>query len=311
MMGWWQRYWFRPAPLLDLAVVRIAAVGLQLLLLATYTTPDLLRTYALLPQDLFQPLQMYRILTWPLGSPYFPSFEMLQGVWYLAVLFGLCALLGLATNLSLAIFAAANVFLQAFLYSFGDLHHREAVMMIALGALALSPAGAVLSIDSLWRRRNLEGSQVSVTERQSHFARWPLLLVQWVFVLMYLSAVISKTLNGGGEWHNGFTLQYYLIQDGIRWDSPLALWLAQHHGVILLLQWFVLLFQATFALAVVFPRLRWVYVPVGLALHVGIYLTLTAPFFQWIVLYAVFIPWSRVPQLLRQRVPRLSVEATG
>jgi hypothetical protein len=311
-MAWWQQYWFRPAPLLDLAVVRIAAVALQLILLATTTTPEVLRTYAELPQDLFQPLEMYRILTWPLGSPYLPSFEVLQAVWYVAVLCGLLALVGLATNLSLAVFAAANVFLQAFLYSFGDLHHREAVMMIALSALALSPAGGALSLDSLWRRRPAsDGLQVAPADRQSDFARWPLLLVQWVFVLMYLSAVISKTLNGGGEWGNGFTLQYYLIQDGIRWDRPLALWLAQHHSLILLLQWFVLLFQATFVLAVQFPRLRWIYVPMGLGLHIGIYLTLAAPFFQWIVLYAVFIPWSRLLPLLRERVPRFSVQAAG
>jgi hypothetical protein len=310
-MAWWQRYWFRPAPLLDLAVVRIAAVALQLVMLATAASPEVLRTYADLPQDLFQPLEMYRILTWLLGSPYFPSFEVLQGAWYVAVLAGLFALLGLATNLSLAVFALVNVFLQAFLYSFGDLHHREAVMMIALGALALSPAGGVLSIDSLWRRRAEDGAPVPLIERQSHFALWPLLLVQWIFVLMYLSAVISKTINGGGEWDNGFTLQYYLIQDGIRWGSPLALWLAQHHGLILLMQWSVLLFQASFVLAVLFPRLRWIYVPMGLALHIGIYLTLEAPFFQWIVLYAVFIPWSRVLPMLREREPRLSVQAAS
>jgi hypothetical protein len=311
MMAWWQRYWFRPAPLLDLAVARIAAVALQLVMLATATSPEVLRTYAELPQDLFQPLEMYRILTWPLGSPYFPSFEVLQGAWYVAVLSGVLALLGLATNVSLAVFALVNVFLQAFLYSFGDLHHREAVMMIALGALAISPAGGVLSIDGLWRRRAEDGTPIPLAERQSHFALWPLLLVQWIFVLMYLSAVISKTINGGGEWDNGFTLQYYLIQDGIRCDSPLALWLAQHHGLILLMQWFVLLFQASFVLAALFPRLRWIYVPMGLGLHIGIYLTLEAPFFQWIVLYAVFIPWSRVLPMLRERAPRLSVQAAS
>jgi hypothetical protein len=53
-----------------------------------------------------------------------------------------------------------------------------------------------------------------------------------------------------------------------------------------------LLFQATFSLAVIFPKLRWIYVPIGLCLHVGIFLTLSAPFFSWIALYAVFIPWS-------------------
>jgi hypothetical protein len=45
-------------------------------------------------------------------------------------------------------------------------------------------------------------------------------------------------------------------------------------------------------------RLRWIYVPAGLCMHIGIYLTLTAPFFQWIALYAVFIPWSEALRLL-------------
>ena len=101
----------------------------------------------------------------------------------------------------------------------------------------------------------------------------------------------------GLDWANGFTLQYYLARDGLRWDSPLAYWLSQHHVLILLAQYGVLLFQATFALAVIFPKLRWIYVPAGLCLHIGIYVTLTAPFFQWIALYAVFIPWAEALRL--------------
>ncbi|MGH6920373.1 MAG: hypothetical protein ACREJ0_22030, partial [Geminicoccaceae bacterium] len=54
--------------------------------------------------------------------------------------------------------------------------------------------------------------------------------------------------------------------------------------------------------AVIFPKLRWFYVPGGLFLHIFIFLTMRAPFFQWIALYAVFIPWSEVLQLLRTRL---------
>ena len=63
----------------------------------------------------------------------------------------------------------------------------------------------------------------------------------------------------------------------------------------------VVFFQATFALPVIFPKLRWVYVPVGLSFHIGIYLTLGADFFQWIVLYAVFLPWSGIFKLIQAR----------
>lgn len=50
-------------------------------------------------------------------------------------------------------------------------------------------------------------------------------------------------------------------------------------------------FQLTFVLAVIFPMLRWIYVPMRLSMHFGILFTLNAPFIQWIVLYVVFIPW--------------------
>jgi hypothetical protein len=69
----------------------------------------------------------------------------------------------------------------------------------------------------------------------------------------------------------------------------------------MLAQYGVILFQATFWLAVLFPKLRRVYVPAGLCLHLGILVTLNAPFYQWMVLYAVFIPWARALQLLRER----------
>jgi hypothetical protein len=97
---------------------------------------------------------------------------------------------------------------------------------------------------------------------------------------MYLSAVVNKLSRSGLDWPNGFTLQYYMIQDGLRWGNPLGMWLGQHHILVLVLQWFTLLFQATFVLAVLFPKLRWIYVPIGLGFHSGIYLTMRAPFFR-------------------------------
>jgi hypothetical protein len=208
------------------------------------------------------------------------------------------ALVGLLTNLSLLIFAAGNVFIQAFLYSFGDFHHPQAAMMIALTLLALSPSGGVLSVDQWLRQRRGSGGRIGLETLTGHstLARWPIQTIQWIFVLMYLSAVLSKLVFVGPNWLNGFTLQGHLIRDGLRWDSPLALWLAQHHLIVLGLQYMTVLFQGTFALAVIFPKLRWIYVPVGLAFHVGILWTLGAPFYQWMALYVVFIPWSRVLQ---------------
>jgi Vitamin K-dependent gamma-carboxylase len=295
-MNWWNEYWFRPAPLVDLAVVRIVAVATQLTIL--WLTWGWL-TDVTMPDDWFVPLPILHLLTFPFGDPYRPSIEVLEVIWFVTFSAGTLALVGLLTNVSLAILAAGSVYLQAVIYSFGDFHHREAAMMIALGVLALSPAGRTLSVDRLWRSRKVgnHSSAAGLLQENSPFAAWPIQTVQWIFVLMYFSAVLHKLVFTGSDWVNGFTLQAHLIQDGLRWDSPLGLMLAEHHILVYILQVFTILFQATFVLAVLFPKLRWIYVPLGLGFHIGILLTLKAPFYQWMALYVVFIPWSRAFEL--------------
>ena len=48
----------------------------------------------------------------------------------------------------------------------------------------------------------------------------------------------------------------------------------------------------TFFVAVVWPRSRWIYLPAGIAMHLAIFLAMGAPFFQFMALYCVFIPWE-------------------
>ena len=164
--------------------------------------------------------------------------------------------------------------MQAYIYSFGEFHHPEALMMITLVILAMSPAGAALSVDDLRRRRSNffergRFENFNIFEKKSLFARWPLLLVQWIFALIYFSAFFSKISQAGFDWMNGYTLQYYLIQDGIRWGSDLGIWLGQHHTVVLLLSWISIIFEGTFILVLIFPRLAWFYIPAGVAFQVG------------------------------------------
>ena len=80
--------------------------------------------------------------------PPYPDHDAVIAVFWVTFLFGVTSFFGLFTNISLVAFAFLNVVLQAFIYSFGDVHHPEAVMMLALIALALSPSGRVLSVDA-------------------------------------------------------------------------------------------------------------------------------------------------------------------
>lgn len=293
----WCAYWFRPAPLADLAVVRLMAVGLQLWLLLRLDQQVLFAELEALPAAMYEPLAVLRVLTAPFGWRVRPTSDVLQAVYWLTVAAGFLAFVGYRTNAALAVFAAGNVAIQAYRYSFGEIHHPEALMMMALGLLALAPSGARLSVDDLRRRlasvrRERRVAPFHPLDGESAFARWPLLTVRWLFALVYLSAAWSKLATAGLDWANGYTLQFYMLRDGLRWDSPLGVWLGEQHLIARIASLGSLGFEATFWIVLAVPALAAVYVPVGIGFHAGIYLVQRAPFFQFVALYAVFVPWT-------------------
>ena len=297
----WRGYWFNDAPYFDLAFIRVLIVGLQCFLLLSKVFDGLVYVIGL-DDALYAPLPLFRIFMLPWGWDARPDGEWMIGAFWLTLAFGALSFVGLMTNVSLILFAVGNLFLQAYNYSFGDFHHPEAVMMIALLAFALSPCGKVLSVDSVLRKRRTVGTSpvLSLLDYKGPHAGWPTKFMQWFFPLMYLSAVVGKARLGGLDWVNGYTLQYYMVHDSLRKGDnlELALWLSSHHDMILLAQAIVLAFQATFFLVVPFPKLRWIYLPIGLLFHLSNYWILKADFPQWIALYAVFIPWSEVIKYL-------------
>lgn len=303
----WDRYWFAPAPLVNLAACRLVIAGYHVGWLLKSDHTEVLAEQAALPDFMYDPLPVLHALIWPFGWTYRPGREVLETIYWIAILAGALAVLGLLTRISLSVFAVASVFLQAHAYSFGDFHHPEGVVLIALVVLAVAPSGRVLSVDQLWRRWRGRGDDGdgfvdAVLSATSEHARWPLLLVAWTLSLVYLSAAVSKLAAGGLDWMNGHTLQYYLFQDALRWGKPLGLWLAEQHGLVVVISWLTVLFEGTFFLVLLFPALALVYVPVGTAMHAGIELTMRATFLGWIALYAAFVPWRRVGVWLRDRL---------
>jgi hypothetical protein len=303
----WKHYWFRPAPLLDIAVVRIIIVAYQLHFLWTHNFPGLFARQARLPDALYDPLVVVRLFLAPLGSTVRPSEEALFIVFWATVAFGCLALAGLFTNAALGLFAIGNLFMQGYLYSFGDFHHGEGLVMISLAVLALGPSGRVLSLDNLLRRWRRGGSRErslpsdGVLNAESEFARWPLLLIRWVIALAYLSAAYMKLRPAGLDWANGHTLKYYVIRDGLRLDIDIALWLADQHWLTVVLSWFTLLWEGSFFLVLVFPALALLYVPLGVALHMGIHVMMRATFFGFLACYSVFVPWRAIILRLSRR----------
>lgn len=309
MIRAWNSYWFAPAPCFDLAMVRIIACFAALFY--AWAFRDLhavIAGLASMPQETYDPFILFRILNAPLGWGVGadgtwvarPGAAFVSGVFTVFIVAAILGLVGILTNLALFVAGLSLLYTALYVYAFGDFHHPMPVMVIALLAMSLSPAGRVLSIDSLVRSL---GHSVDPLAVYSRFAGWPRKLVMWLFALFYLSACYSKLSRGGLDWPNGYTLQWYLARAGSAKDHSLGMWLSQYHTLILLTQVAVLIFQATFFLCILFPRLRWIYVPAGLLLHTSIYVALGAHFFTWIGLYAVFIPWTALAVRLGRHEP--------
>jgi uncharacterized membrane protein YphA (DoxX/SURF4 family) len=311
----WCGYWFAPGPLLDLAVTRIVLVGLQLALLPKLARQVGLRTDA--PDSLYHPLRLLQLFTLPFewaghgvhldASAWHvrPSEELVDIVLLSTVLVGVLALVGLATRFAVVGFAIGTSFLMAYVYSFHEIHHPEAIMVLGLLLVGFGPCGRTLSLDAL-RHRVRRSADASASGTDT-FARWPLLTVGWLLALVYLSAAWAKVETSGLEWLNGYTLRSYLLRDGLRGGIELGVTMAQYHLVAVALSWITLVFQATFVLVMLFRRLAWVYLPIGVALHLGVQATIGAPFPQVIAAYAVFVPWSLLAERVRSSWSRPSL----
>lgn len=307
----WESYWFRPGLLFNLAVVRILLVLFKLrsVLRPDYLEDALALTQA--PDFQYRPLPVLKIFLALLGNIESPGAELLTVIYWITAVAGVLALLGLFTNPSLLVFSLGSLFFQGYKYSFGDFHHTEALMLIGLLLIALAPSGRVLSLDELIsRRRGGNRSRFDHWLRASSpYAAWPLLAIQWLLSLAYFSSALSKVAKAGLDWMNGYTLQYYMVRDGLRWGSDLGVFLGQFHTPAVILSWLTVIFEATFFLVLIFPRLVKIYIPAGIAFHMGVYLTMLAPFFSFMMLYSVFVPWD---SLLRRVVKkRISYSPAG
>jgi len=319
----WDRYWFDPAPYLDLAVCRIALVATQLGLLLTNEVYDLsrIRELAGLPGSWYDPLPVLRLLMLSPSGAFRPSLTLLLGIYVGTLVTGVLSLIGFRTRTSLFLFALGNVFLQSFSYSFGDFHHPEALMMFGLFALAFSPSGAALSLDShskghgpkpSFAPRDRAASRGSSAELPSSpFARWPLLLLQWMIALIYLDSAVNKIYRSGLDWMNGHTLRWVLYNHGYDRGSDLALWMADHHTISAALSWLTVAWEGTFILAVLIPVLSLIYVPLGIAMHVGMCVLRIACFYQFIAVYSVFVPWARIYRGTRRSLGGAPVVGEG
>ena len=304
------RYWFAPAPLRDLALLRIAVVLALLLGVLWPGALDAQLRSAALPDEWFLSLPVLKVLLLPLGWGARPGAATLTIAWIVSGTAGLFALAGAHTRVSLAAFAITSTILIVNQYTYGTVHHPEAAAVIIMWTLLFTPCDAELSVDAM-RAHVAESKErgefvAHGHDQLSRDARWPMRLAQWLLVCVYLSAGLSKLVVAGPAWLNGHTMSYYFLLDGVNNRLPFTLALAH-------LTWFgtlcatgALIFELTFVLCVLYPRLSPPYLAAGSALHTGIWLLMRPPFFQFMALYVAFAEpvraeWRRVRGSTREQ----------
>ncbi|MFA9477660.1 HTTM domain-containing protein [Phycisphaerales bacterium AB-hyl4] len=293
----WREWWFQPVPLMRLALVRIVFVACHLI----FFFPSLARQQRLVShnESFIDPQVLIAMIVAIVPESMFRTVEMITFIWIITLLAGVAALVGLFTRASLFVLAAGTATLVAHGFSYGVQHHPEALFTIALFVMAFSPCGAVLSVDA-WRaaRRRADGVPADLGAQQrrqmSSNALWPLLCIQCLLALAYLNAGVCKIYMGGLQWFDGYTMQMHLLQDAIRWDRPMGLWVAQQWWLALVISFFAVGFEVAFPLVLFWRRLVPWFLVMGLGMHIGIFALQAAPFWQFMVLYMAFLPVERV-----------------
>lgn len=305
MIERWERWWFPHSRGINLAVCRILVTGAQLFVFMPFFMATPSEHVALIERGggFDSPQWMIRVVAAVLPVDVLSWPDLLLGAYAVTVAAGLTTLVGLRTRTSALVFALGTWFLVSHDGSYGEIHHPDIVLSLFLLFLALSPSGRRISVDAILHE---DGPREEETDQ----AVWPIKLTQALLAWSYFSNAAGKLAYSGLQWMNGYTLQQDLLSSSLQWDRPLGLWLAQHHGLCVVLSVGTIAFELLFPLALFVRRARPFLLLSGIVFHWVIYVTMNAAFFQHIVLYAVFIDFEGLASRLRsgRRVPALRDE---
>jgi len=119
---------------------------------------------------------------------------------------------------------------------------------------------------------------------------------QLLIAIPYFEAGLEKLLIGGLEWWQVENFKMHAMLH----NSEFALKIAEFDFLVMLLLSIVIFFQLGFMSIVFFPKLKIVFLPLGLVFHLGTYLLLGVGGWisPWWLLYAFFIDWNFLKNII-------------
>jgi hypothetical protein len=250
-----------------------ALIGLRIVL-GSY------RQLADTPAALFDPVPF---LAWLPGMPDAWVFVALQ------VVGGLAALAAVARRHPRVAFAVAwgcYLVLAGLRGSRGKVLHNDLLLLWAAVPFLLAPVAVS------WHDR---------TPRRDH--GWPLRSSMVIAALIYFFAGYHKLRRSGLDWAIGDNVRYVMLWGpsvgAAKWDA-LATWVGERLWAAKATGAFILTFELTFPLVVLWRRLQPWYALVAVALHVTTYLLLGLDYWAWAcTVLLLFIDWPAVVDRVR------------
>jgi len=294
----WERFWFREASLVRLALFRMLVMVLCLADLIAYSRTNLRDAAAVSAGTIgkpWNPIYLFEVLG--LGPPDAATARLVLLVGLVAVV---CAGAGLLSRISCALAAVVVLYWTGVNYSFGKVHHDKVALAFTLLALPWAPVGARWSLDAALRARwDRWRGRARALPSVHRLAAVPLLLTQVSVALGYGFAGGTKLAVRGLDWANGYTLMGILMHYSTEWS-----WVLSHDlGLCRLASLGTLVVQTSFPLVLVFPRLRWFYLPSAVVFHLATWKTMdTGPYMTLWFLFVAFLPLEDILPWLRAKL---------
>jgi hypothetical protein len=264
---------FAPVPLGRIAAFRALVYAFVTLDLLVFT--PWVRSHANTPGDLYQPLQIGRLLHLPT-----PTHLLVWSVFWALLILSTAAAFGRAPRiLGWAVFALYLEWMVIAM-SYGKVDHDRVGLLVALAVLP-----------TVGRARFGD-------KTLSDSAGWSLRLTQIVVVCAYFLSAWAKLRFGGLDWPTSAVLAQAFIRRG----TWLADQVAVIPGALIVAQFGIIIFELLSPLIFAVPRRwRWIGVALFYSFHLMTFALVTISFIPQMIALASFLPLERLRPVDRLR----------
>jgi len=224
-----------------------------------------------------------------------PSPEVATILQVCGIVAALVAMVGVALRVSLPAALVSALILEGIRNSDGRVIVGDALPMLCMLVLVASGDAA----GEAWRfRRRSEGARPAAGSARYG---WPIRTAMIACALAYFFAAVQKWRYSGLPWITSDNLRWIL--DAQAHPDGLARFVADRPLLAHVLAGGALLLETTFPLVLFVPRLRWLFIPGLIVMHIGIRIALGLDYSaQWLTVLIVFVNWPLVVAWLRRAV---------